>query len=550
MNRTAVSSLRAALVLFGCLVLVGCEQRAAWEDLPTVAGSESSMRRLTESQYRQTIADVFGTDISIVGKFDPDIRQHGLQALGSSTASVTPSGIEQYQRMAASIAMQVVSEAHRERLLSCVPHSTTDADAACASQFLQSYGLRLWRRPLSDTELLAWVDTAGQAAIKLVDFYAGLELALAGMLMSPEFLFVIDRREPDAAALTGWRLDSYSLASRLSYLLWNSAPDEVLLRAAADRSLLEDAALHQQVSRLLASPRLANGIRAFFSDLYRFQTYNEINKDKLIYPAFTDQTMNDAREQTLRTIVSHVIEDDADFRDLYTTRKTQLTRNLGRIYKVPVRVADGWETMEFPETSQRAGILSHVSFMAQHSHAGRSSATLRGKFIREAILCQEIPAPPADVDFSLVRLDDGSVHKTARDRLKAHRTEPRCAGCHTLMDPLGLPLEVFDGVGVFRTTENGVTIDTAGELNGNTFAGAVGLGQALHDSDQATSCLVKRLYAYSRGSAPAGDEYKLLEALEQSFAANGYSVKRLLEFIVMNPSFRMVSAPEYVEASL
>ena len=189
----------------------------------------------------------------------------------------------------------------------------------------------------------------------------------------------------------------------------------------------------------------------------------------MIFEKFSLKVANDAREQTLRTISDLLLAQRGDYRDLFTTRKTFLTRSLGMVYRVPVTSRDGWESHEFAKDDPRAGLLTQIAFTALHSHPGRSSATLRGKAIRELLLCQKVPAPPNNVDFKLVQDTASTEYRTARDRLTAHSNNETCAGCHKIIDPLGLALENFDGIGGFRARENDAAIDPSGTLDGTAY---------------------------------------------------------------------------------
>jgi hypothetical protein len=199
--------------------------------------------------------------------------------------------------------------------------------------------------------------------------------------------------------------------------------------------------------------------------------------------------------------------------------------------------------MEFPESSPRVGLQSHVSVLALHSHPGRSSSTLRGIFVREALMCQEVPAAPADVDFTVVQDVDNPELKTARERLKAHRSEPGCANCHRLIDPVGLALENFDGVGIWRATENGIPIDARGTMEGKEFVGAPGMGQTLHDTAPAAACAVRNLFRYAIGRNPVKGEAGLLRDLEDRFADMGYRFPELMRMLAMSDPFRTTSEP-------
>ncbi len=257
------------------------------------------------------------------------------------------------------------------------------------------------------------VAKAGEAADGLKDFYDGLGVVIEGMLLSPQRAAGVGRLEPDPRAGGQQRLDGRSLATRLSLFLWNAAPDARIAEGRRKRR-----AAHAQRSRRSRSiecwraRRLEDGVRALFDDMFEFENSALLSKDGQIYPSFTGETAVDAREQTLRTVLYHLITRREDYRDLFTTRQTFISPALAPIYKVAAS-KPGWTPYEFPPDSPYAGLLTQVSFQALHSHPGRSSATLRGKALREVMLCQTVPRPPANVDFSAVQNPDGKV-KTAR----------------------------------------------------------------------------------------------------------------------------------------
>jgi hypothetical protein len=502
-----------------------------------VAGGPVVMRRLTQKQYEQTIADLFGHDIIVGGPFEPDIREAGLLAVGAGQVSVGASGVEQYNKMGRNIASQVVDEKNRDVLVGCKPVNAKQPDDACARQFLERVGKFLYRRPLSETELSSRVAAANEAAKLRGNFYLGLETSLTTLLVSPQFLFVQESIVTDKNG--NLQLDGYSKASRLSFLLWNNGPDDELLNAAAKGELDTPKGLAKQVDRMVASPRLADGVRAFFTDMLEFERYETLSKDSTLYPKFNFKVGEEEKEQTLRTIVDHLIARDGDYRDLFTTRQTFLTRTLAAIYEVPLQsVNPGWQAYEFPESTGHSGILTHASFVSLHSHPGRTSPTLRGKALREALLCQKVPDPPGNVSFNVVQETSNPNFKTVRQRLNAHATEAMCTGCHKITDPMGLALENFDTVGGFRTTENGAPIDTSGELDGVKFTNAAGLGQALRGSNSLTSCLVNRMYSYGVGRKPTKSETDWLKNVAvKNFAADGYKVPMLLKRIATSDTF-------------
>ncbi len=510
---------------------------------PEAAGGPPLIRRLTESQYRATIADIFGPDIPIVGRFEHGLRADGLLAVGTSQAGISSFSFEQYDASARGVAAVVVSEARREQLVPCRPRSESSFDEACAKQFVQHYGQTLFRRPLAAEETQRYVRTARAAQQRLGNFYQGLEFALAGMMVAPDFLVRIERTVPDPKRPGQLRLDAYSKATRLSYFLSNSTPDAELLRAAGARELDTHEGLARQADRLIASPHFEAAVRAFFQDMLEFDTFGELAKDPIIYPAFNSTVALDAQEQTLRAIVGLLVTQRGDYRDLFTTRSTYLTRALGTVYKLPVATRNGWESAQYPAGSGRAGILTNISFLALHSHPGRSSSTLRGKSIRQVFLCQTIPDPPNNVDFSVVQDSSNTAFPTARDRLEAHRTSPACSGCHRLMDPLGLTLENFDGLGAFRAQENGAAIDAGGTLDGHDFRGGDGLGQAIHDHPRTPTCLVDKMYRSAVGRSATPAERPYVDYLNQTFQADGFRVPALMRAIALSRSFYAVAVP-------
>jgi len=516
---------------------------AACSETPKTTGAEAGMRLLTEPQYRQIIADVFGQQITIGGTFDPLVRTSGLLTVGASAARVTPAGLEQLDRMARSIAAQVTSEENRDFLLPCAPADASAPDDQCAAQFFGTTGRLLLRRSLAEDEVASLVQLAKVATLELGSFHDGLASALAGLLVSPEFLFVIEQTESDPKRDGALRLDGYSKASRLSFFLWGSAPDDELLRAAEAGELHKSSGLAKQVDRMLESPRLEQGLRLFFDDMLAFETIGRLEKDAIIYPAFSTAVALEAREQTLRTLMHMLLDEEADYRDIFTTRKTFISSALGRIYRIPVSRPDGgWMEYEFPEGDPRLGIATHVSFTALHSHAGRSSPTLRGKAIREILLCQRVPDPPGTIDFAAFN-DPNSPAHTARDRLNVHSIEPACAGCHKLTDPVGLGMEHIDGAGQLRTNEDGYAIDASGSLDGFEFQDVAGIGPALRENVAAPACLVNRLYAYATARVPARNERKYLKYLEGEFADEGYRVPALLRRIALDEAMYAVKPP-------
>lgn len=531
----------AGLTLSAALITASLAQTQA----PAEASGPTSLRRLSEVQYRRSIEDIFGADVTVPGRFEPAVRDQGLLAIGDSRVSVSASGFEQYEMRAGEIAAQVLTPERRGATVPCTPRSPTAFDEACATTFFAHYGRALYRRPLSAAEMTGTMTLARNAARSNRDFYKGLEDGLSRLLASPNFIFRVETSESDPNRPGMQRLDAYSLATRLSFLLWNAPPDAELSETANRGTLHDPAELGRQVDRMIASPRFADGVRAFFSDMLGYDQFNGLTKDQEIYPQYTSQLAADAREQTLRTIVDLLVTNNGDYRDLFTTRTTFLNRNLAALYRLPLRDAgdeNGWSRYTFDESQPRAGVLTLAAFlMLDPTHEGRSSPTIRGKTVRELFLCQRVPDPPGNVDFSAVQNTGDVVHRTARERLTVHQNAPACAACHRLTDPIGLALENYDAIGGFRTHENGALIDTSGTFDNGAYQNAIELQRLIRESPTAPNCVVRRSYEYGVGRPATASEGAWIRAAGASFAQDQYSFPALMRRIATSSAFRSVT---------
>jgi hypothetical protein len=521
-----------SLVFLIGLCLAGSAESAlsATSSGPYLAG----LRRLTESQYRNSIADIFGPDILVQGKFEPDRRVGGLLAASSTTLSITPAGFEGYAKIADGVASQVVDEKHRAKLISCTPKIVTAPDRDCARQVIEHYGLLLFRRPLASEDLKSRLDAADSVTKQSGNFYTGLRYSLATLLSAPDFLF---RTEVAQAKGKDYTLDGYSRAARLSYLLWDSTPDAALLNAARTGVLDSDAGVRTEVARLMASPRLETGMRSFFSDFLELDTLGAITKDPTIYPKYSDEIAASAREETLRTAINLTLKNNGDFRELFTIRKTFINRSLAWIYDVPYNLDGAWMPYEFREGDGRSGIVTQVSMLSMFSHPGRSSPTKRGVALMDIFLCEPTPTPPANVDFSIVNDTNNPKLRTVRDRLNAHATTPTCASCHTHSDPIGLTLEQFDSVGERRLQDDGRDIDVSAVIAGKHFDGAGGLGRYLHDNPKVSACFVRKLYAYGVGASSEDIPTSAVRPFLDGFTADGYRLSSLLKAVATSRKF-------------
>jgi len=397
---------------------------------------------------------------------------------------------------------------------------------------------------LNATEISRLLDSAERARGLGFDATEIVQSSLTHLLISPDFLYRVETSEPDPRNAGKQRLDAYSLASRISFLIWDAPPDAALLDAAESGQLYEQSGLKKQVNRMIESPKFRDGIRAFFSDMYGFEHFNQLSKDQTLYPLYNRQVAENAREQLLRTIVHNTIDLDLDFRELFATKFTFMNRRLGALYQLPVTkdAVDGWAPFTFEDDDPRAGLLTLAGFlMLDPTHEGRSSPTNRGKYIRELYLCQEVPLPPPDVDFSVVLDTTNEKLKTARERLTAHRTHPTCAGCHAITDPIGLAFENYDAIGQYRSHENGALIDATGEFENTHYENALSLQEILRESPDLTSCLVKRVYEYTVGHPAKSGQLEWLHFIDTRFGESGYKLKSLVKAIATSSAISLVN---------
>ncbi|MEZ4240777.1 MAG: DUF1592 domain-containing protein [Myxococcota bacterium] len=480
-------------------------------------GAPRLLRRLTHEEYARTVADLLGVYVD-PDSFASDPVVDGFR--NDANALVVGDLLaDQYRAEAEDIAAQ----ADLPSLLAC---DVTQGDAACATAFVEDFGLRAFRRPLTqadvDRYMGLWLTIVPEDG-----FEEGIRWVLTAMLQSPSFLYRVE-------VGAGGRFSDAELASRMSYLLWAGPPDDALLLAAEAGQLQDPDERRAQAERMLADPRARRGLRAWLDDWLGLDTVPGLPKDPLLFPHWVEGAGESAREQTLRTFEWLVFDADGDIRDVTTTRTTALDRTLAALYGVPAPAADGFAMTELPP-GPRIGLLGQASFLARQAHSVSTSVTRRGLFVHTALLCREIPPPPTNVDTSIPEPSEDAP--TMRDRVAVHLQDPMCASCHAVTDPVGLAFEQFDGIGRYRTAENGVTIDPSGELDGEPFADAAALGRMLHDHPDFASCLAETALRYAQGHPLSLDEVALAEWHREGLAEAGYRWQAMLTDIVAADGF-------------
>lgn len=494
--------------------------------------------RLTQQQYARAIRDVLGEEIVVPTQLEPDSRNNGFVAVGAVASAISPRGVEQYEDAAYEIAQQVMrDEQIRSRIVGCEPADASTFDEACASGFIEETGLALWRRPMTDQEVATAVGLARNATETLGDFWEGMEFGLAALLQSPHFIY----RTEDVESGEPRALDDFEMATRLSFVLWNTTPDRELLAAAAAGELTEDETLNEHVWRMLEDPRAQEGVRAFFTDLFELDRLDELTKAPELFPHISEEVGPSAREETLRVIEELVFE-RGDFRDIMTTRRTYLNPKLASIYNVRAPARQGFAEYVYPDGHPRVGLLGHASFLALWAHPVSTSATLRGIFVQTKLLCRVVPPPPSGVDTS-IPVPSGET-PTLRDRIKEHLEDPTCASCHNITDPIGLSFEHFDGIGRYRQTDDGAEIDTSGKVDSEEFETMADLAGIIRNHERFGPCLSEKLYTYATGHEVERNDRTNVEYLATVFEASGYDLLTLIHAMVTSPSFRSAAPAE------
>lgn len=500
------------------------------------------LARLTAAQYRSSLEDLLGEGLPPT-PVEADTNPYLFFNIGAARTTLSELGAQQYEEAAMAVTEAVFADSgRRDALVGCTPAAPGDA---CARAFLERFGRRAWRRPLGEEELDRWV--AASADLAEGDPWRGLRLATAGLLQSPNFLYRVELGEPDPDDPSRRRYTSWEMASRLSYLLWNTTPDDELLAAAERGDLLTDEGITAQATRLLQDPRARRAVQAFFAQYLDLGRLGGVELDPAVYPAWSPTMARSMRTEIELLVDDLVFRRDEDIRKLFSTRRTFLNPELAALYGVdaPGATAIAFVPIELPADGERAGVLTLGAFLAMNAHQTETSPTLRGKYVRERVLCQEVPAPPDDVDLNLQM--GGEAARTLRERLEQHRNDPACASCHAFIDPPGFLFETFDSSGALRTEDSGYPIDASGDLDGMPLSGARDLAELLRDDPRVSACIVEQLYRHAQGRLDARSEAAALVELEEAFAESGYRFRDLLLALATSEAFRTVAPPEVEE---
>lgn len=563
-SRVDIWGLSAALALVGCTAEISGGSRPSGSSPDAGGGGSSSggtttppvtvdgkvvpfapasgsFKRLTATELKNSLSALLGSVSVNVGDLEPDTWLSGFAKVGSSAVSVSPAGVEKYQSVIEAATAEVFADAARQTaFVGCSPQGITDT--TCFRSFVERFGRLAWRRALTPAQIDSKTALAASLAETLGSATEGLRSTTNAILLSPNFLYRLERGEPDAST-TSWRYNDYEMASRLSFFLTNSTPDEQLLAAAESKQLSAADGIRAQAARLLESAVGRESVRNFVSELFRLPVIAGRAKDPGLFPSYTPELQRGIMREVPAMFEDLVFEQGAPATDIFSTRVTYVNADLAKLYGLDATglTADSWVKVTLPATGLRAGYLGTAAFLSQFANQKEGSPTLRGKSIRATLLCETIPDPPPDVSPTFEEAPAGVV-MTKRDQLAEHRKAGgTCAGCHSLMDPLGLPLENFDAIGAFRETDHGLPIDATGDLDGVPFNGPVELGKLMSQSEKATACLVRNLYRYATGVLETEGQEPAIKQLLTQFQADNRDFKKLMTALVASDGFRYVA---------
>ena len=524
----------AALLASGCAAAAPSHpsvERAAppaARPMLAVVAAPAPLRRLTNEEYNNTVRDLLGDASRPADAFPPDEVVAGFE--NNTVAPVTQALVERYLDAAEALAAR--SAGRLEVLAPCPAAAAPDG---CARAFIDAFGRLAYRRPLDDgdrAELQAiYADKERRSG-----HARAIQLVVAAILASPKFLY---RLEPADGGTKTRPLTGFEVATRLAYFIWASTPDTELLDAAAAGTLQAPEGVERAARRLLSDPRAVDGIRSFHRQWLELRVLDTESKDPVLYPAFTPELRAAMVEETLRFAAHAVLDGGDGIAALLTAKRSYVNAPLAKLYGVPAPPGDGFVLVDLPPR-ERSGLLTQASVMTVLAGAEEASPILRGKFVREKVLCETIRPPPADVDIRPPRFDPT---KTKKERFAQHRTDPSCAFCHDSMDPTGFGFEHYDAVGAWRTVDGAFPVDATGVLSrtddaDGPFDGAVALAARLAASTQVRRCLATQWFRAAMGRGERPEDTASREAAYQAFARAGFDVRELIVAIATGDAFR------------
>ncbi len=524
--------------------MAACEGEQAPPVDPIVSSAvqpaPAAMRRLLARQYVNSVELMFGDLAASAAKPPPDTELNGYQTIASSQLALNDELVAQYEQSSRAIAAAALADTDRRAaLIGCDPE--TEGASSCYQRFVSRIGRLAFRRNLADEELEDLVAVAETANEQLGAFDRGIEYAIVALLQSPSFLFQIEIGDPTGGKGAARKLNGFEMASRLSLFLLDRCPNAALLDAAAAGELDTEEGVRKHAGAMIKLPQARRAATAFFTEYLVLADIENMPKDPVLFPDYSPYVARSMQRETLELVNEIVWRRNAPITELLTADYSFIDDSLATIYEVDAP-AEPWTSMSFPEVQGRRGILSHASILAMQAKADSTSVTRRGMFVLERLLCSSMPPPPEGV---VAVLPPSSEAPTMRERVAVHLKKDVCAGCHKLVDGIGLALENFDPIGRWRAKENGAVIDASGEHGFlGSFVGVAELSEQLVESERATDCMVRNLYRHATGHIETKDEIPSLETVHARFRESGFRWRELLVELSASPLMRSVGPKE------
>lgn len=485
--------------------------------------------RLNRRQYGNTVRDLLYLDVDVTTDVPDDIAVGGFDN-NANASSMSPAHVDAYYDLAEDLSIQAVSDSMAwSKLVPC-----DEGDPQCATDVASRLLERAWRRPVSDEELAPFLDVVSTARSTGASFSESLRFLIKAVLISPNFLFRMEL-DPEPDSPTPRALNGFELASRLSYFVWNTMPDEALFEAARDGSLMTDDGYAAQVDRMLASERAVSLVDDFATQWFGLDDVAEISPpDPETYPEFADLAPS-MQTQVRLTILDYVFGRES-FDNLLVDDTVVLDPALADFYGIEHPTGEGFVPV-FIEDPRRRGFLTFPSFLTITSLSNRTSPVKRGQWVLSNIVCNEQPPPPADAETELPDIDEA---QSLREALEQHRADPACTACHALMDEVGFAFEHYGPMGHWRETDQYGEVDASGRLlwSGVEFYGAAELSQALSEDERVYACAARKLYTYSMSRVPTEYDECGIERVASDFEGANYDFTAAIRSVVMSDAFR------------
>jgi hypothetical protein len=494
-----------------------------------------TLRRLNRTEYGNTLRDLAGTTRDYGQSFPPENLSFGFDNIGEAL-TVQPLNIELYEQSAEAVLNELfarpASDPVRAGLVGCDPAT---GGRNCVMQALVSFAQYAYRRPVLEAEVTGLADIAQDFVATGGTPVDGLKVALKGVLLSPHFIYRVEL-DPDPTSKVPHRVSPFELASRLSYYLWSTMPDQPLLVEAQQGTLATDVGLTTQVERMLSDPRAAALASNFVGQWLNLRRTEQVKPDYATFPSFDDELRTSLKTES-EQFFNELFQKGRPISELLTGTFTYVNKRLATHYGLPAPAGDGFERVDLSGTP-RLGFLTQASFLTATSNPTRTSPVKRGKWVLDQLLCSPPPPPPPGVDASGFDMGAASV----RQRLEQHRAMEPCHSCHAVMDPIGLSFENFDGIGSYRTQDQYGPIDATGTLptaDGDvSFLGASELVPILAKDERFASCVAEKVLTYAVGRGFSSADQATLEAVTTAASAGGKGFRSLFASVALSEAFR------------